>query len=122
MPDLDGCDETVAPAADGLNESWRRRGVAERGAEPADGVVQTVVEVHERLGPESLTQLLSRDDCPGPRDQHFEEDERLILNQDTVAEPPEIATATIELELPKSHDCLTCLSVHDRSTRCPLRG
>ena len=63
-------DETVADLGNGLDETLRRGGVAERIADALDGAVHAVIEVDERLiGPESLSQLLPSDDGAGAANQ-----------------------------------------------------
>jgi hypothetical protein len=91
---------------------WGSGGVTECGAEPADGVVQAIIEVHERLGPKALAEFLTGHELAWSSDEHLEQLERLLLNRDATPEPPQVARDRIELELAKAHDRSTSLSLH----------
>ena len=73
-------DEPIATPRDGLDERRVVRIVAERSAQAFDGGVQAVLEVDERaVGPETLPQLVARDDVAGPLEHQPENLERLLL-------------------------------------------
>ena len=75
------------------------RVVAERGAEPLHGSIQTVFEVNEcSLRPETLRQLLARDHVARSLEHHAEDFERLLLEPDAFLPFPQLAGAHVELE------------------------
>ena len=63
---LDGRYEAITAARHGLDEARVVGGIAERLAEPADGVIQAVVELDEGVGgPQRCLQLIARDHLHG---------------------------------------------------------
>ena len=67
---FDRRNEAVAAPRHGLDEAWRLGRIAQRLAQAVDDGVQTVLEVDERaVRPESLAQLLARDQIAGPLQQ-----------------------------------------------------
>jgi len=60
--------------------------VAERRAQPLDGGVEAVLEVHERaVGPEPIAELVARHDAAPAGEQQPEDLERLLLQPDARA-------------------------------------
>src|SRR5260370_29606973 len=78
--------EAVAAARDRFNEAWTLGGVAQGFAKPADGVVEAVFELDERiLGPEPLLKLLPGDDLAGMLEESEQNLQRLLVEFDAHA-------------------------------------
>jgi hypothetical protein len=103
-PDRDGRDEAVAAPADGLDVARRRRAVAECSAQAIHSVVQAVVEIDERAeGPETLAQLVARDEDARTLDEGFEQTQWLVLQADLCLVFPQFGGIAIQLERTESN-------------------
>ena len=88
-----------------LHESGIVGVVAERSAQPLDRRIQTVLEIDKRAGrPQTLAQLLARDDFTGALEHERENFERLILKPDPDAAFAKLARAKIDFERSESLD------------------
>lgn len=108
---LDGGHEAVATLGHRLHEARRVRGIAEGLAQPAHGVVEAGVEVHERVGrPQALAQLLAGDHLAGAGQQQGQDAERLILEVD--AQPGLAHLAGVEVDLEAAEPAASARRLH----------
>jgi hypothetical protein len=57
----------IALALDGFDKDWIVRGVSQGVAQAHDGAADALLKIHKDVrGPESLAELLARDDLSGP--------------------------------------------------------
>src|SRR5579884_3405628 len=97
--DLDRCNETVASARLGFDETRVRGGVAQRFAQLVDSSIQAVVEIDEGIGgPEAVAEVFAGDDIARALEQDNQYLERLFLELDFAAIAKEFARADIGFE------------------------
>jgi hypothetical protein len=86
-------DHRVAAARDGFNKARILGRISKRVSNFADGLVETMVEVHDRLRPDPCAQFLPADQFSWPLQQHRQQLEGLLLQGEAFA---------VFRELPKS--------------------
>src|SRR6266849_888652 len=99
------CVGDVAVTATGqrLDESRRISGIVQRLTQAVDGVVQTVIEINERVvRPEHLAEFIARDHVSGMFQQHRQNLKRLILQPDSSAVLEEFSCAEINGNRPEA--------------------
>src|SRR5262249_51276055 len=97
-------DETVPAARQRLDEARAARLVAERLTQSGDGIVQTVVEIDERVRwPQPRSEVLALDDLIGMLEQNREQFQREPLNRDALAALPQFAGCDVEFEETEFH-------------------
>ena len=98
-------DKTVPSLGESLNEARIGRGIIEGGADFANGGRDAVLKIDERLvRPETLLELVSRDDFAGPLQQGAEDLKGLLLEADLDAALAQLAAEDVELKDSESHD------------------
>src|SRR5882724_6023363 len=79
-----GRQQPIPAARHSLDESWILGRVAQGFTQPADGSVQTVVEVHIRIGwPQTSAEFFPGHDFSGTVEQHAQNLKRLFLQTDS---------------------------------------
>jgi hypothetical protein len=92
---------------DGLHEARDLGVIAERDTEPADGSVQTVLEIDEgSMRPEPLTEFLPPDELARPLEQRQQNAQRLFLQRNAESALAELAAGDLQLERAESDYCL----------------
>src|SRR5205814_8887156 len=111
---LELADEAIAAAADGFDIPGRLRRIADRRPQLVDGIVQSVVEVDERIGgPEPEPQRLARDHLARPFEQRNQQLKRLFLQAQPAAAFPQFSRRGIDIEHTKPKKGKTT-SPHER--------
>ena len=83
---LDSRDEAVAAPVQGLDEARPLGVVAEHGSQPLHGGVQAVFEVDERaVGPETIAELVTRQQFARMFEHQRQHGERLVLQAESDA-------------------------------------
>src|SRR5216683_1607034 len=101
---FEGRDEAVAATRQGLYEARAFRGIVERFAEPHDGGVQAVIEVHEGItGPKVALQLFASDHFTAAFQKESEDLTGLFLELDADAMLAELPGAEVELKNAEAH-------------------
>jgi hypothetical protein len=81
----------------------KRGASAESVAKPIDGVIQTVVEINERVvRPELLAEFIACDHVAGMFQQHGQNLKRLVLQPDSPAVLEEFSCAEIDFKRPEA--------------------
>jgi hypothetical protein len=76
-------DEAISVTSNGLNKARRFGGVVQRLAQAANGGIETVVKVNERVRwPQLPAQFLARNDLAGSLQQADQDLKRLLLQPD----------------------------------------
>src|SRR6266540_1161180 len=100
LPLLDRRDQPVPAARNRFDEPRVLARILERIAKLLDRVVQTGVEVDERIrSPEPLAQLVTRDDFAGALQQDLQDPEGLFRQTNLAAGPAELAGLCVEGEI-----------------------
>ena len=74
--------------------------VSECVPQPLHGGVQPMLEIDKRVRrPQSLAQLLARDEGAGMFEEHFQKAQRLFGKRDAVAASSKLAGVQVELEV-----------------------
>ena len=98
-------DEPIPAARNGLDERRLVGIVTERGAQPLDRRIEAVLEIDEGpLGPQTLTQLLPRDDFARLLEHEPQDLERLFLQAHAHTAAAQLARAHIQLEAPEAQE------------------
>src|SRR6516165_1881745 len=100
---IDRPDEAIPSPGYGFNEAGTLSVVIQRRPKPFHGIVQALLEVHERVGrPKLLLQLFSGDGLARTVQQHDQYVQRLPLQPDLHAFLAEFASLWIKLEHAKT--------------------
>ena len=76
--------QPIAAASHGLDETWILGRVAEGFTQPADGCIQTMVEIHIGIGwPQTSAKFFPGHDFSGTVEQHAQNLKRLFLQTDS---------------------------------------
>src|SRR6516162_7212202 len=96
---IDRPDEAIPSPGYGLNEAGTLSVVIQRRPKPFHGIVQALLEVHERVGrPQLLLQLFSSDGLARTLQQHDQHGHRLPLQSDFHPLFAEFPSSWIKLE------------------------
>jgi hypothetical protein len=94
-----GRNEPISPARNRLQILRRSRVVLQGNADPADAIVESGVEVHERaVFPERFAKLVAGDELAVPAGQDVQDAGRLIGKPDDALAPRDLAALRIEPE------------------------
>jgi hypothetical protein len=91
-------EEPVTATGNGLDEARILRRVAQCFTNLVDRLVQTMIEVDDRLAPNFLAQLLPGYQLSGFSQQHRQDLKRLLLQSDAQATLRQFAGSKIDLE------------------------
>jgi hypothetical protein len=92
-------DKAVAPLRMGLDESGLLGGIAQRIAQPLDGVVQTLFKIDKGIGgPDLALQLFASDQLSWMFQKDLKDAKRLVLKSDPGTVLANLAVAKIHLE------------------------
>jgi hypothetical protein len=93
-------DEAVTPLGKSLDEAWVVGRVVERLAEPVDGLVQAMIEIHKGTGrPKALGEFFARNHFAGPLEQSREDLEGFFLKDGVVTVATKFACMQVQFEL-----------------------
>ena len=125
-PTLDNRDigeKPVATTGNGLDKARILGRIAEGVSNLADGFVETVIEVDDRLRPDLCAQFLPADQFSWPFQQHSQQSKGLLLQWQALAMLRQLADSRIGFENPKSQTLVRVvgsLVLHGRKIRRPL--
>src|SRR4029077_10051781 len=91
-------EKTVASSGDGLDEARMRCRIAERLADLGDGLVDAVIEIDDRMRPDSIAELFPRHQLARSFEQHGEHSEGLLLQALAKSALRQSARPKIDLE------------------------
>jgi len=114
----DPCTEAISSPRNRFQEDAAPRGLAERSAEPRDGLIQTCIGDVD-IGPQEIEQLFRRYQPACVSQQMREQQERLRLNRYGSAVFQELAAREIDLELTEP---IAALGSHRGSKRLASRS
>ena len=98
-------DESIALAGQRLDELRVVGGIAQRIAQVIHRLVETAIEVDERVGrPQPPRQFFTRDELTGPLEQRQEQLQRLIAQRRPLSGISELAGVCIDGERPEAED------------------
>ena len=100
-----GSDKAISAPRQSLDEARTLGVVIQRRPQSLHGIVEALLEVHERVGgPQFLLQLFSADDLAGTLQQHGQDLHRLALQSDLHSLFVKFSGPQIKLEDPEAGD------------------